>query len=122
MAEIPCKLKDGITGKDTKTGHETKHVDAVLHTLNAGEIIDANRDAERLFVTPDGPIAVVSPSEAMRQMLRRHIKKLGEIPGPLDEETFNQLSDADLKLLDKHAKKLGQMTSKEVGQTGRTDS
>lgn len=122
MAELSLKLKDGLTATDTASGKEIKHTAVVLQELQAGDILDANRDAERVVFDQKGnPLLVVSPSEAMRQMLRRHIKRIGSLEGPLDEATFNKLTGDDLKLLDKHTKTFGQITSLEVGAAGRTD-
>ncbi len=121
MSEITFDLKGGLKGTDQK-GAEIHHRKVVLKDLTAGEILDANRAAERIISTPEGPVLAVSPTEAMRQVLMRHVKKIGELDGPLSEQMLNALSREDLDLLNTHASKYTKLASREVEHAGRGGS
>lgn len=100
MAELEITLLDGITSKATNDGAETIHTQCTLRELTCGDILDAEVESERVhLLTVEGvpqPHIVSSPALMNAHMLRRQIKKLGKIHGPLSLELFKKLSPRDL--------------------------
>lgn len=107
---------------------------AHVRQLSAGDILDAQEEAERLVYAADGGMALVmSPARMARAALRRQVARLAakegdqEHHGPLSAEELNAFSLADLDrlqaaaaLLDKAAVLGGR--GQAVEARGRTDA
>lgn len=120
MAEVTVELKIGL-----EIGDKT-HKTAVIRELSAGDIFDAQADAERVVNTEEGPQLVASPSAVGIHTLRRQIAKIGNIEGPLSLGEMRKLHPVDLELLHEECSKLEQaviasIASREVAQRGRAD-
>ncbi|GAA4651679.1 phage tail assembly protein [Kistimonas scapharcae] len=111
------ELKDGlrIGEGDTVEIHRT----VKLRQLGAGDVIDAMQASERVIPTPDGYQMVQSPSLMGLELLRRQVKKLGAINGPLSFTDLAKLSSRDLKKLQDEVEKLDAAVAKELEARGR---
>jgi phage FluMu protein gp41 len=105
-----------------------KHVE--LRAPTAGDVIDAQEEAEKLvYAMQDGNLApqlVTSPSLAGTHVLRRQIVKLGEIQGPLDLDVLRKLHLEDFELIQVKVAELDQAlaarrAASEVNTRGRDD-
>ena len=86
-----------------KIGDELHH-QVVLREATAGDILDAQEEAERLMLVPndDGgvePMLIASPSRVGVEVLRRQIVSIGDVSGPLDLKLLRRLEPEDLNLL-----------------------
>jgi len=120
MKEVIVMLSHGLT-----VG-EKVHLEAAIRELTAGDIFDAQTDAERLVHTETGPQLVASPSAVGIHTLRRQIRRIGEVEGPLSMKELRKLHPVDLERLQQEAMQLEQaafadIASREVTQRGRTD-
>ncbi len=120
MAEVNVDLEIGL-----EIG-EKIHKKAVIRELTAGDIFDAQSEAERVVNTPEGPQLVASPSAVGIHTLRRQIARIGNVEGPLSLAEMRKLHPADLELLHEECSKLDQaviaaIASREVAQRGRAD-
>lgn len=96
---ITVHLKDGVTlgGLHLTVAH--------VRQLSAGDILDAQEEAERLVYTADGGMALVmSPARMARASLRRQVVKLDDDElrkhdGPLSTEELNMFSMDDFSRL-----------------------
>lgn len=129
MAHVDFELPNGITQGDTT------HCKCVLGEPTAGDVLAANEESEKVVLVPVGvdekanaitePQLVVSPSLVSVHLLRRQIKSIGEIKGPIEIEIFNKLSAKDLAEIQTQATDLDQAAinaSRAVAQSGRPDS
>ncbi|WP_299733986.1 phage tail assembly protein [uncultured Endozoicomonas sp.] len=110
-------LKDGMTigqGSETET-----HRHVILRQLGAADVMDAMEASERVVPTPDGYQLVSSPARMGLELLRRQVKKLGVMNGPLSLEDLRRLSSDDLSLLQAHVEALDTATAKEIESRGR---
>lgn len=96
---VSVPLADGLLlGKVTYTR-------AILRQLTAGDILEAQEEAERLVYARDGTLSLVmSPARMGREALRRQIARLendcGEVfDGPLGVEELGRVSGRDLAAL-----------------------
>lgn len=120
MAEVTVELEKGLV-----VGEKT-HTTAVIRELTAGDIFDAQAEAERVVHTEEGPQLVASPSAVGIHTLRRQIAKIGDVEGPLSLGEMRKLHPVDLELLQEECEKLEQaviaaIASREVTRRGRTD-
>jgi len=115
MALLTVPLQDGL-----KVNGEPQ-LQAELRQLEAGDIIAASEESEKLFVHGGDPVLVVSPSLMGINTLRRQIASIGSIPGPLEMSMMNKLSPADLDLLQTAADKLDKAVLEDVSKRGRSD-
>lgn len=127
MARIDITLTHGLTvGTDILK-------DAVLREPTAGDIIDAQEEAEKLVyaVDPDTgrlvPSLVASPTMVGVHVLRRQIVKIGNLSGPIELDMLKRLHPDDLNLLQAKADRLdaaanAETASREVTRRGRDDS
>lgn len=95
---VTVTLQDGLT-----VSGDTYNVAIVKH-LTAGEILDAQEEAERLVYAKDGSMGLVmSPARMAREALRRQVAKLentnGKHDGPLNAKELGQFSSEDLSRL-----------------------
>lgn len=113
MAAHTFKIKHGLKLDGVP------QLDVELREPDAGMIRESRVASERLMSSEQGPILVPSPSLARTELLRRQIKKIGAIPGPLDLTLFDQLSGVDLALIEAEAIKLDEAAFAEVARRGR---
>lgn len=119
---ITMPLQDGITIGSVR------YTRAILRQLCAGDILEAQEEAERLVYGKDGSLSLVmSPARMGREALRRQVLRLiaenGEsLDGPLGMVELGRLSGRDLaaiqagiELLDSGASK----TAEALGERGR---
>jgi phage FluMu protein gp41 len=125
MAEIKGTLKHGY-----KVGDEV-YRDYVLREANAGDVIEANEESEKLVVFPNAegrmePQFVPSPTMVGVHVLRRQVKVIGPISGPLPLVAMKTLHTDDMTQLQNDAEKLEQVEEIEalqaVAHRGRSDS
>lgn len=100
--------------------------DAVLRELTAGDLIDAQFEAERLVETKDGPQLVVSAVAMGLAVLRRQVVSVGDLKGPLSISDLKKLSTADLGTLQHAADQfdavfIGQLAGGAVAGRGRDE-
>lgn len=118
MAETTINLQDGLT-----LG-ETTYTKVVLRTPTAGDLLDAQTEAERPVMTPTGYELLASPSAMSIGVLRRQVKRLEngngiKIDGPLEIDQLKRLSTADLDVLNAEAEQLDSAVAREVHKRGR---
>lgn len=105
MAKIEFTLKHGIPfgkGRDAEMQY-----DVVLRELNAGDIIDASEDAERVMFSPSGgAVAYTSNVRAGYELLRRQIASIGDIQGPLEMKDLRRMHRDDMEMLQQKAEAL----------------
>lgn len=101
MSKTLFKLDHGL-----KIG-ESIHFDVELRELTAGDIIDAEEDAEKLVNagSPSAPnyVLVRSDIRASMAILRRQIRRIGDINGPINEREIRKLHPDDLFIIQRHA-------------------
>ncbi|WP_018169088.1 phage tail assembly protein [Thioalkalivibrio sp. ALMg9] len=104
-ATVTVTLVDGID-----IGGET-HREVVLREATAGDVLDAQEEAERLVYTPGSsggmePALVTSPSRVGVEVLRRQVVSVGDVSGPVDLKMMRRLSPQDLNTLLERAEAL----------------
>lgn len=126
MARIELTLTHGlVVGDDTLKA-------VVLREPTAGDIIDAQEEAEKLVyaVDPDTarlvPSLVASPTMVGVHVLRRQIVAIGNLSGPIELAMLKRLHPEDLALLQAKADELdaaanAEIASREVTRRGRDD-
>lgn len=99
---VTVNLRDGVTIGNVS------FTTAYVCQLKAGDILDAQEEAERLVYTNEGGMALVmSPARMARASLRRQVARLAvqdmdkivEHHGPLSAEELNLFSVEDLERL-----------------------
>jgi phage FluMu protein gp41 len=79
---------------------DNEYSEITLREPTAGDVIEAQEEAEKLVMTPDGPALVASPSKVGLGVLRRQVAKIGDtIDGPADITTLKRLTPIDLNRL-----------------------
>lgn len=110
-------------------GDET-HKAVVLREATAGDLIDAQEEAERLVFAPNGrgepePVLIASPSRVGVEVLRRQIVSIGDLSGPLELKLLRRLDPEDLSLLLARAEQLDgaavAQTREGMAERGRDD-
>ena len=120
MTRMTVELIDGL-----KVGEQT-HIEVELGDITAGDIIDANQEAEQVRVVmvdgkPEATV-IISPNLSAAHVLRRQIKKIGDIDGPIAYEVIRKLSSGDFELLLAKADQIAAAVAKEVARRGRGDA
>lgn len=121
MANVTFTLKDGLPyGK----GDEQEHLkDVTLRELNAGDLIDARLESERVVQTGEGPRLVSSPELLALHCLRRQIISIGKVKGPMSLTNLRTLSLVNLREIESQADTLEvAVLAERLGQRGRTDA
>ncbi|MGA5655264.1 hypothetical protein [Rahnella contaminans] len=98
------QLKDGLKigmGENIVT-----HKECEIMKVTTALLFDAREAAERPVATNDGHKLLISPTRLQIEILRRRIKHIGEINGPISENELKSLSDDDVEIIAKHAEKL----------------
>lgn len=117
-------LKDGF-----KVGEKT-YLEVSLRSLTAGDVMDANLDAERLEMVPQmnaagtvtgyGPEYVKSPTLVAMHSLRRQVSIVGLLDAPLEIEMLRKLSPDDISLLTRVANAMDAADLEAINR-GRSD-
>lgn len=113
MAGHLVKLKHGL-----KLGDKPQLV-VELQEATAGMLTEARIASERVVYSKDGKdmMLLASPNMARRELMRRQIVKVGEIPGnPLSEELFDMLHSIDFNLIELKLVEIDEAALKEVAQ------
>lgn len=124
MATQKITLKEGF-----KVGEKT-YLDVSLRSLTAGDVMDANLDAERLEMVPQmnaagtvtgyGPEYVKSPTLVAMHTLRRQLSIVGLLEAPLEMDMLRKFSPDDMNLLARVANAMDTADLEAVTR-GRTD-
>lgn len=114
MAEVTVTLVDGLVyGKE----EPQTHYQVVLRELTAGDVIEAQEAAERPVPMPRGGVQLmVSQSRLSYELLRRQVKRVGDIDGPLSLAELKRLSTGDLERLDGQAQELDAADARGVAE------
>lgn len=98
--ELQDGLKVGI-GSDTVV-HKSIEIGRITTAL----MFDAREAAERPMETPGGYQLAISPTRLHIELLRRRIKYIGDIQGPISERELKSLSDDDMEIIATRAQQL----------------
>lgn len=114
MAKKQFKLQDGL-----QVGEQV-HKDVVLRDLRAGDVIEANEEAERAYSAEDGTVRIAaSPIRVGMLTLIKRIEKVGDLPMPFTEAEFKLLTVRDMNLINKMAEDQERETA--LSERGRGD-
>ncbi|EBN1281153.1 hypothetical protein CA052_01235 [Salmonella enterica] len=80
--------------------------DIEIAPLTTFIIQDSQVAAERPVPTPEGYKLLVSESRAAIEMVRRRIKYIGDIQGPISEKELRRLHDEDMRLINEKCAEL----------------
>ena len=119
MACLVFEIKHGLTvgkGSDAETHYEVE-----LRELTSADVIDAQIASERVVVIDKKAHAYTSDVLMGLELLRRQIKRIGEIPGPLDMKLLRKLHPDDMNLINDKADVMDQMLMG-VEERGRSDA
>lgn len=100
---------------------EEPQLDVETRELTSADLIEAELAAERLVADKDGnPVLVVSQVMFNYELLRRQIKRIGKISGPLSIKQLGSLAVEDLEIINTmlSAQELAK-SNKELDQRGR---
>ncbi|MDC5755221.1 phage tail assembly protein [Vibrio europaeus] len=119
MATMSFDLEHGLPfgkGRDAEMQYDVE-----LRELTAGDVIDARLAAERVSIIPDEsgvprPVAYHSDIIMGLELLRRQVKCIGVIQGPLSMKELQRLHLEDLQLLESKASDLDQAMSEAWGE------
>lgn len=100
MANLTFSLHHGL-----KIGEDVL-MEVVVREMTAGDILEAKEDAEKMVMTPDGPVLVTSPTRFGTELLRRQIVKIGNLSGPIALSELKKLHPADLNMIQAKADEL----------------
>lgn len=117
------QLKDGL--KVGMGADIVVHKECHLLKVTTAMLFDAREAAERPVATPDGYQLVISPTRLRIELIRRRIKSIGDINGPLDERELKSLSDDDMEIIATKAEEMddadGVPTDPRTGQESAAD-
>lgn len=103
---------------------EKVHNIATLRELNAGDVLRAMEESERVVMVPTAngiePSLLMSNALMGVNTLRRQIVSIGEIQGPIEREQLDLLSDRDLDILQKGASDMEKAIVKALSERGRS--
>lgn len=116
MTQHSFTLIDGM-----RIGDEL-HQKCTVKEPSAGDILDAQQDAERLMATPSGYTLVISDAVLGFHLARRQITAIGELQGPITEKEMRLLSARDLNQIQQELNHLDQAVLKELEERGRNES
>lgn len=118
MAKIEFQLKHGLPfgkGDDAEL-----QLDVTLRELTVGDVLAAQEESEKVVATPTGYVLVMSPTRLGIQTMRRQIKSIGKINGPLSVSEMEKLNPEDLSLISHHLNGLERTLLQEVEDRGRS--
>ena len=124
MADHKFKLIHGL-----KIGKDTLKEVVMKDHLTAGEILAASEAAEKIVmvnVSGQGEKEaqfIISPTLLSSECLRRQIKSIGDLQGPIGLAELNALHEQDLARLNQAADQIEKLkVSRAVAQRGRSDN
>lgn len=117
MSTVSFTLEHGL-----KLGDDTLK-DVVMRELGTGDIFEASEAAEKLVTVEGEPQFIISPTLMTKETLRRQIKSIGNVQGPISVAELELLHPEDLNLIEQYSQVLdGTLAPKEVVRRGRPDS
>lgn len=123
MAEHTVELQHGL-----KYGDATHTTLVLKDHLTAGDIRAAAEASEKIELVDDGNgnkevALLISPTRMANEILRRQIKSIGNVQGPLSLAELDKLHQDDLALINQVANRLLELkAAHEVNQRGRLDA
>ena len=117
---MKIKLKDGLKvgiGDDADIYH-----DCDICKVTTAILLEAREAAEKPVQTPDGYQLVLSPTRLHIELVRRRIKSIGDIKGPLSETELKSLSDDDMELIADVVSKMDEADGVETGPRTNQES
>lgn len=120
MAQHEFNLKHGLPyGK----GDEAEpQYDVLMCEVSPGDLIDARTESQLLVSTPEGYRYVLSPEHVSVNLLRRQIRRIGKIQGPLSISQLKSLQMEDYERLVNEAEKLDSaLFAERLSDRGRSD-
>lgn len=113
------RLKTGLMfGDDPQLDVETRE-------LNTQDLIEAECAAERLLMDGQGnPVLVVSQVLFNYELVRRQIKRIGKISGPISLKQLGSLTPEDLEIINAMltAQEMAKTTAQGLDQRGRVEA
>ncbi|MDX7810934.1 phage tail assembly protein [Aeromonas caviae] len=119
MALMTFELPHGIKGT-TEEGETLLYREVGLRELNAGDIIDAQLEAEQVIVKNGQVLSYVSDVMMGIGLLRRQVEFVGEIKGPLSLSQIKRLHVEDLNTLQTKGRELDMALNKDLAERGRS--
>lgn len=120
MARHEFRLKHGLPfgkGDDAEPQY-----DVTMCDCSSGDLIDARVESQQLLSTPDGYQLVLSPEHVGLNLLRRQIKSIGKILGPLSLAQLKSLELEDYEHLVNEAANLdAAVFAERLSDRGRPD-
>jgi len=124
MSKIkPKELKHGLR-LTLKNGDDERmeiYKTFEMREPTAGDVIDASEESEKLVTVKDGFEFVSSPALMGFHMLRRQIKKIGDISGPISVKNMRKLHPEDLEILQVAAENIDSATAGAIASRGRSE-
>lgn len=110
-----------------KIGDQTLHDVVMKDHLTAEDLFLASEAAEKLVFSGEGddakPELVISPSLVSAETLRRQIKRIGDIEGPISMKVLGKLHEDDLAKINKMSQRIEAIkVSKAVARRGRSNT
>lgn len=115
MAVMTFQLQDGL-----KIG-ESVYYDVGLRELDTEDLIDAQRESEKVIVHDGKPMAYTSDVTYGIEMLRRQVEYIGKVQGPFSLKELLKLSARDFTLVQQKAQDLDAMILQELETRGRSE-
>ena len=113
------RLKDGLMFGDEP------QLDVETRELTTQDLIEAECAAERLLMDAQGqPVLVVSQVLFNYELIRRQIKRIGKISGPISLKQLGSLSTADMEVIKAmlSAQEIAKATAQGLDQRGRLEA
>ena len=113
------RLKDGLMFGDEP------QLDVETRELTTQDLIEAECAAERLLMDAQGqPVLVVSQVLFNYELIRRQIKRIGKINGPISLKQLASLSTADMEVINAmlSAQEIAKATAQGLDQRGRLEA
>lgn len=113
------RLKDGLMFGDEP------QLDVETRELTTQDLIEAECAAERLLMDVQGqPVLVVSQVLFNYELIRRQIKRIGKISGPISLKQLGSLSTADMEVINAmlSAQEIAKATAQGLDQRGRLEA
>jgi len=113
MATIVVHLTHGLrVGEDVL-------FEAEIREATAGDVIEAQEEAEKLMISQGLPVLVPSPTRVGVGLLRRQLARIGDVQGPLALAEIKRLHPDDLQKLQNAAETLDSAAGEALSERGR---
>jgi len=121
MATVEFDLKAGL--KTSADGADIIRRHVVLGELSANDLLEAARESELVLDFNGEPVLVSSDALLGVHLLRRRIKKIDDLPGPIPLSLLGKLGEDDIELIQKKADELKKAMAivKKVQNEGRSE-